>query len=174
MRSTGFDAFGSPNCPYLAEVGIRMTLHTERWLPPAAKDFRLPTFEDDAVAVLPMYPGISAQFVSSVLESPTRRGLILQSYGVGNVPDANTALMAVLADAVARGIVVINTTQCPNGSVEQGAYATGAALNRIGVVPAGDVTPECTFAKLHFLLVTAESPDMIRTMFRRSLCGEMS
>ncbi len=174
LRSSGFDAFDSPNCPYLADVGIRVTLHTERWLPPAAKDFKLPAFEPDAVAVLPIYPGISAQTVTAVLDSTARRGLILQSYGVGNVPDANTELMGVLADAVARGIVVVNTTQCPNGGVEQGAYATGAALNRIGVVPAGDMTPEAAFAKLHFLLASGESPEVIRTMFGQSLCGEMS
>ena len=82
--------------------------------------------------------------------------------------------MCALADAVARGIVVVNATQCSNGGVEQGAYATGAALNRVGVVPAGDMTPEAAFAKLQFLLASGESPDATRTMFRQSLCGEMS
>ncbi|ASJ70377.1 type I asparaginase [Granulosicoccus antarcticus] len=174
LRSNTFNAFDSPNCPYLADVGIRVKLYTERWLPASAQDFNVPSFEPEAVAVLPIYPGISAELAAAVLHSPARRGLILESYGVGNIADANAELMAVLADAVKRGIVVVNTSQCPTGAVEQGTYATGAALDRIGVVPVADMTPEATFAKLHFLLGTHDSADEIRALLRQSLCGEMS
>lgn len=174
LRSNAFNAFDSPNFPYLANAGIRVKLNTERWLAPSKKDFQVPAFEPDAVAVLPIYPGISAGLAAAVLNSPERRGLILESYGVGNVADANTGLMEVLAAAVKRGIVVVNTSQCPTGTVEQGTYATGAALERMGVVPVGDMTPEATFAKLHFLLGIHESPDKVRALLRQSLCGEMS
>ena len=174
LRSNAFNAFDSPNYPYLANIGIRVKLYTERWLAPCDRDFQVPTFEPDAVAVLPIYPGISAQVAAAVLQSPARRGLILESYGVGNIADANAELMEVLSDAVKRGIVVVNTSQCPTGAVEQGTYATGAALNRMGVVPVGDMTPEATFAKLHYLLGTHTSPDELRALLRQSLCGEMS
>ena len=174
LRSNAFNAFDSPNFPYLANAGIRVKLNTERWLPPSAKDFQVPAFVPDAVAVLPIYPGISAGLAAAVLDSSDRRGLILESYGVGNVADANTGLMEVLAAAVKRGIVVVNTSQCPTGAVEQGTYATGAALERMGVVPVGDMTPEATFAKLHFLLGIHVSPDKVRALLRQSLCGEMS
>lgn len=174
LRSNAFNAFDSPNCPYLATIGIRVKLNTERWLAPSAQDFQVPTFEPDAVAVLPIYPGISAQLAAAVLDSPARRGLILESYGVGNVADANADLMDVLASAVKRGVVVVNTSQCPTGAVEQGTYATGAALDRMGVVPVGDMTPEACFAKLHYLLGIHDSPETIRTLLRRSLCGEMT
>ena len=44
-----------------------------------------------AVAVLPVWPGMPARVIDAVLDSPALRGLILQSYGVGNVPDGDPA-----------------------------------------------------------------------------------
>lgn len=174
LKSTAFDAFDSPNWPPLAEVGIAVDIHRERLLSTTARDFKVPTYDPEAVAVLPIYPGISARVVGAMLDSPAVRGLILRSYGVGNAPDADPRLMDTLARAVARGVVVLNTTQCVSGAVEQGAYATGAALNRIGVVPGADLTLEAAFAKLHFLLATEPDVAAVRERLGQNLCGELS
>jgi L-asparaginase len=174
LRSTGFDAFDSPNWPHLADVGIQIMLHRDRLLPATARDFLVPAFDREAVAVLPVWPGMPARVVDALLDGPAVRGLIQRSYGVGNVPDADAALMDALARAVARGVVVLNTTQCVSGAVDQGAYATGAALNRIGVVPGADMTLEAAFAKLHFLIAGGAAPDAIRATLGQSLSGELS
>jgi L-asparaginase len=71
-------------------------------------------------------------------------------------------------------VVVVNRSQCVHGPVLQGAYATGSALNRIGVVPAGDMTLEAAFAKLHVLLATLADPAEVRRQFATNWCGEMS
>lgn len=173
LRSTGFDAFDTPNYPWLAEIGIDIALHPERLLPAAPRAFCAPAFDAQAVAVLHIYPGISARIVDAVLDSPAVRGLILRCYGVGNAPDADAELMAALARAVARGIVVVNTTQCLDGSVAQGAYATGAALDRIGVVAGGNMTLEAAFTKLHVLLASGGTVAELRERFAESLCGEL-
>ena len=55
------------------------------------------------------------------------KGLILRSYGVGNVPQGNQALMDVLAAAVNEGVVVVNTSQCLAGGVDQDTYARARA-----------------------------------------------
>lgn len=172
LKSTAFDAFDSPNWPHLADVGIAIDIHRESLLPTTARAFKVPIFDPEAVAVLPIYPGVSARIVDAMLDSPAVRGLILRSYGVGNAPDADPLLMDALARAVARGVVVLNTTQCVSGAVEQGAYATGAALNRIGVVPGTDLTLEAAFAKLHFLLATEPDAAVVRERLGQNLCGE--
>ncbi|MBT0962393.1 asparaginase [Denitromonas sp. IR12] len=174
LKSVAFDAFDSPNCLPLADIGIDITVHRERLLAPAERRFTLPAFDAEAVAVLPVWPGLPARVVDALLESPAVRGLILASYGVGNVPDADAALIDTLARAVDRGVVVLNTSQCPTGPVAQGAYATGAVLNRIGVVPGGDMTPEAAFAKLHVLLAEGGDAAAVRAQIGRPLCGEMS
>jgi L-asparaginase len=174
LKSTAFDAFDSPNWPHLAEVGIDIALNREALLPASARDFVVPAFDAEAVAVLAVYPGISARVVEAVLDSRALRALVLRTYGVGNAPDADPRLMDALARAVGRGIVVVNTTQCASGGVDQGSYATGASLARIGVVPGADMTLEAAFAKLHFLIATGAAPDAARAIIGQSLSGELS
>ena len=174
VSSTALDAFDSPNAAALAEVGIDIELHAGRLLPVTARDFCLPDFDPAAVAVLSIHPGMPARRVEAVLDDPGLRGLVLCSYGAGNLPDAEPGLLEALARAVARGVVVVNRTQCAHGPVVQGTYATGAALARIGVVGAADMSLEAAFAKLHVLLATHADPATVRARFATVLCGEMS
>ncbi len=61
-------------------------------------------------------------------------GVILQSYGAGNVPSNYTELMDVFKEANEKhNIVMLNITQCWRGTV-LGVYATGAILNTVGAV----------------------------------------
>jgi len=70
-------------------------------------------------------------------------------------------------------VVLVNVTQCLQGSVQQGAYATGTALGALGAVPAGDMTPEAAFAKLHVLLASTADTGEVRRGMGESWCGEM-
>lgn len=172
--STALDAFASPNAAALAEVGIGLRVDHGRLLPEGTRDFQLPVFYARAVEVLMVHPGLSARQIDRLTSDPALRGLVLCSYGAGNLPDAAPGLLDALARAVARGVVVVNRSQCVHGPVLQGAYATGSALNRIGVVPAGDMTLEAAFAKLQVLLATLADPAEVRRQFATNWCGEMS
>lgn len=174
LATTRFDAFDSPNYPALAETGNTITLHRERFVCPGEKQFVIPEFDDQAVAILTLHPGISGATVDALTANPRVRGLILQTYGVGNAPQGDRELIAALERATARGITLLNTTQCLIGGVSQETYATGAALARIGVISAGDITLEAAFAKLHFLLASANDTDSVREGLQQSWCGEKS
>jgi len=121
---------------------------------------------------LQFYPGIQARMVEAILADNAVRGVVLRSYGVGNAPDADEALMKVLAHAVERGVVMVSTSQCITGGVTQGAYASGAMLDRIGVVPASDMTLEAAFTKLHVLLASGKDGVQIRQQFAKASAGE--
>jgi len=174
VKSSGLDAFDSPDYPWLARVGIEIELQQERLLKPAVLNCQIPEFDPDAVAVLHLYPGISARVVDAVLDCCALRGLILLTYGAGNPPDANQPLIDCLQRASARGVVIVNITQCLQGAVSQGTYATGATLNRIGVVAGGDMTLEAAFTKTHFLLSQALTSAQVRAALAQPLCGELS
>lgn len=174
LKSSSFDAFDSPNYPHLATIGIDIAFAHDRLLPASARDFSQPVFDPEAVTMLAVYPGLPSRLVDAVTASPALRGLILTTYGVGNAPDGDTALMSAIGRAVERGVVVLNVTQCPTGCVSQGDYATGAALNRIGVVGGGDMTPEAAFAKLHCLLARETDVATVRAQLAQSLCGELT
>ena len=174
LATAQFDAFDSPNALPLAELGIDIHLHRDRlWTGTEPRRFAVPAFDDEAVAVLALHPGVSAGAVDALVAQPRVRGLVLHSYGAGNVPANDRGFMAALERAAARGVVLVNVTQCLQGSVQQGAYATGTALGALGAVPAGDMTPEAAFAKLHVLLASTADTGEVRRGMGESWCGEM-
>ncbi|MDX1554062.1 MAG: type I asparaginase [Marinobacter sp.] len=174
LKTSKLDAFDSPNAPLLGRGGIDLQLRHDLLLPPGTPDFQVPAFDPGAVAVLTLYPGMSASLVEAALALPELRGLIIHTFGAGNAPDADAALLRVLAHGIERGIPVLNISQCLQGRVAQKAYASGAALDRIGVIPGADLTPEAAFAKLHFLLATGHSGKSLREQLQQPLNGDSS
>ena len=172
VSSSGFDAFDSPNFPWLGRVGIDFELRPSLLLAAGTPDFRTPSFDPQAVSLLQLYPGIPARVAEAVLDCDALKGLILQTYGAGNPPDANRELMAVLERARARGITLLNITQCAMGGVSQGTYATGASLNRIGAISGRDLTLEAAFTKLHVLIASGLGGDALERALQAPLCGE--
>ena len=171
LHSIGFGAFGSPNFPALGEVGIYFDLRSELLLPAGEPKAIIPRFNTSAVAIQPVYPGLQANVLEAIL-STHPKGLILQSYGVGNPPDGNTELMNLLEQASNQGTVILNLSQCQQGPVIQGAYATGSVLNTIGVVSGSDLTLEAAFTKLHWLLAQNLTPEQVRNQLPQPVCGE--
>ena len=98
----------------------------------------------------------------------------MQTFGAGNAPDNQPIFLQALKDAIDKGVVVVNVTQCLRGSVEA-HYAAGTALVEAGVVPAGDMTPEAALGKLAWLLGDQKlSSYEVRELFMRDLRGELT
>lgn len=64
------------------------------------------------------------------------------------------------------------TTQCHKGAVND-LYETGRSLVEMGAVLGQDMTIECCFAKLSYLLGKRYSPDKIKKMMMKPLRGEL-
>lgn len=178
VSASAFDAFASPNLPPLATItamdtNVKWDLVTR---PTALQPFELQTNLDTAhVACLRIFPGITPAMVEAVLKTEDLRGLVLETFGAGNAPSGkDNALVNVVAEAVNRGIVIVNITQCLTGSVSA-VYAPGMVLSRAGVVAGNDMTSEAALTKLAYLLARpgATSYSVARDM-AISLRGEMS
>ncbi|PWN44635.1 asparaginase-domain-containing protein [Ceraceosorus guamensis] len=166
-------AFESPNMAPLARVGIHVDVSwslVERSRDVSA--FRAYGSMCSDVAVLRLFPGLQTRTVETFL-APPLRGVILESYGAGNAP-SRADLLQVFDRASKRGCVIVNITQCLQGEVSA-IYATGKKLEQVGVVPGGDMTPECALAKLSYLLAKPNlKPDQVRKYMSRSLRGEIT
>jgi lysophospholipase len=170
--AVGLDAFTSPNLAPLAEIGVDLAVRRDLVLAPDARPFRAHAALSPNVAALRLYPGITQDILANFVREPLQ-GLVLETYGSGNAPDARRDLLDVLATAIARGLVVLNVTQCLRGTVS-GAYAAGRALADAGVIPGADLTPEAALAKLAYVLGLGVSRDEAVRMLSTSLRGEMT
>ena len=77
--------------------------------------------------------------------------VIISAYGMGNLPIDNEHLMGTIRKAVDDGVLIVVTTQCYHGTVSD-VYATGRYLTDMGCILAHDMTVECIFAKLGYLI----------------------
>lgn len=83
-------------------------------------------------------------------------------------------LISALKEAYRRGVVVVNISQCLQGSVMMGRYDTGYQLQEAGVVSGRDSTVEAAVTKLMYLQGRYDDPDIIRRFMNQSICGEVS
>lgn len=124
------------------------------------------------IAALKLYPGYSCDWLAAALAQPLQ-GLILETFGSGNLPDSPT-LIAALNRQAESGAIIVNCSQCHAGKVQQGQYAASAALDAAGVIPAGDMTAEAALTKLYYLFEEHDDTNTIRTRFMQNLRGELS
>jgi L-asparaginase len=174
VDADGFDAFDSPNFPALGAVGIEIKINWNLVMAPSKNDRPLavkPVSESRA-AVLRLFPGISADVVRNVLNPPIK-GLVLQTYGVGNGPE-DPGLISALKAATDRRVVIVNCTQCLKGTVNMEDYATGSALANAGVISGYDMTVEAALAKMTYLFSRNLPPETVREKMQIDLCGELS
>lgn len=168
-----FEAFRSGNYPQLANIGVHIKYYKDRIRRPNFKKLKAHLQLDDHVTVLKLFPGISREVVQAVLHIPNLRGVVLETYGSGNAPD-DTWFLDEIADAVKRGIIVLNVTQCESGSVEMGKYATSLSLYNSGVIPGHDITTEAAVAKMMYLLGRDFSTEETKRLLTKPLRGELT
>lgn len=168
-----FQAFNSPNYPVLAEAGVHLKYNQSAIKKLPSKKLTVHKKLNENISILKMFPGISKNAVEAIVNTKNIKAIILETFGSGNTTTQKWFVDA-LKKAIDKNITILNVTQCNAGAVEQGKYATSAALKKIGVIGGADITTEAAVTKLMFVLAKTQKPTEIKKLLTTNLRGEIT
>jgi len=171
-NAENFDAFRSVNYPVLAEVGVYIKYNHNAICKPNFKKLRVHKKLDTSVAILKLFPGIGDDVVKGTLSMPGLKAVVMETYGTGNT-HTDESFIAIIRDAIAKGLLILNITQCKGGAVEHGKYQASLPLAEAGVISGFDMTLEAAVTKLMFLLGQGFTGNRLKKAIQSSLRGEL-
>ena len=174
----GMVAFTSPNYNKLADAGINIEYDhasIDEYVKNALHfdGLNIVRLKESRIAVIKIFPGIQFEIFEPIM-CETLDGLVLESFGKGNIPDYDPALSRIISEASRCGTIVVVCTQCPAGTVGLGTYEAGSMLVKAGAVSGGNMTTEAAITKLTYLLSKGLPKDEIRRLMQSDLRGELT
>ena len=160
-HSKSFDAFSSINYPNIADVRDGRIL---RYIEPEhGPEPEFYTQLETRVGLLKLIPGTEPELLEYMLGRS--RALVIESFGVGGLPERG-GMHAMVKAAAAAGKAIVMTTQVQNEGSDLAVYGTGSALaRRPNILEAYDMTTEAAVAKLMWLLPRCASPGDVSRLF---------
>ena len=174
VNADNFSAFNSPNYPCLAEAGVDIRYEEASILKPDySKPVKFHYGLERNIVILKLFPGITQEAVRAHLNIPGLKGVVLETFGSGNSP-RNQWLIDLLQEAIDKGIVIVNVTQCLYGNVEMHRYKNGQCLERIGLIGGHDMTTEAALAKMMVLFGKGKTSEQVKKLMPIALRGELT
>lgn len=174
VSADNFNAFMSPNYPDLARIGLDIHFNVESLYRTLHKrPLLVHNNMDTNVLFIVLHPGMTRETLEYLLNTPGIKGVVLKTYGAGNSP-SDEWFTTPIAQAVKRGVVILNVTQCVNGSVNSKLYDTGNTLARAGVIGGHDITSEAAVTKMMYLFGMGKTSSQVANYLQYSICGEIT
>lgn len=155
-----FDAFESPALYPIADIMENIIVH------PTARKRRnkeqvvdidlIPDFSDGVLQV-GLIPGLKPSLIKPVLDSNECKGIVLQSFGAGNVPNwEEYAFERFIKEATKKNIPIVITSQFPANSTLDTHYEPGIAAMEAGAIATGNMTSAAATVKFRWVLSKVE------------------
>jgi L-asparaginase type I len=158
-HSSVYAAFDSPMYEHLAGLGVEVEWNHTALLE-SSNDVYQPRFKlNTNVIRVPIVPGIDPRKAYGDLYGRGVRGIVLEVFGVGNMPD-NPAhgWLPWLKQQRKKGLFVYLCSQCNAGKLHPELYRSGSVALNMGVESGKQMTPECAVVKMMFCLEYKDIP----------------
>lgn len=166
VNSTLYQAFESMSHPPLATLGVDIEWNRSALLHP--EGVYRPRFNlEPGVIRIPVVPGSDPRRCYGDLYARGVRGVVLEAFGTGNLPDMKDGWLPWLRTQRKKGLAVYMRSQSSLGPLAPQLYRSGSAALKIGVEAGPQMTPECAAVKMMLCL---RYPDLPMGM---PLAGEM-
>ena len=129
---------------------------------------------DDKVGLLKLIPGTPAAVLEFMLDRFD--GLVIESFGVGGLPEyeGDASYFDIIHRGIARGKLVVMTTQVENEGSDLGVYHVGHRLKTdLGVLESYDMTTEAVTAKLMWILGRTQDRREVERLFYTPVAGDI-
>ena len=154
-----FDAYASPGLGAIGDIAEHVKLS------PIAKlrslktkneiDFR-PLFSE-GILQLSAIPGFHPQLLMPALDSAQCKGIIVQSFGAGNLPDTDLySWSEVIRYATQQLIPVVISSPFAANSTLDSAYSPGISAIESGAIAVGNMTQATMMVKFSWVLAQVE------------------
>lgn len=172
--SDNFNAFSSNNYPPLAGIGLEIHYNREVLMRPESDaPFRVDYGMDSNVMVVDLFPGIRENVVRHLFNTPGIKGIVLKTFGAGNGP-SDPWFIDALRETIARGVVMVNISQCSNGTVNPVLYGAGLRIYKAGAIGGMDLTAEAAITKLMHLFGQGYTAEQVKAAMPQPIAGEMT
>ena len=178
-----FDAFDSPAffpLAYVTEDIIIGNLASKR--KKDKKDIELKSEFATGIFQVSLIPGLEPELLSGFISNDKCHGIILQSFGAGNVPNLDSySLTGFIKESTACGKPVLIASQFPANATLHTAYEPGREAINAGAIPTGNMTSACAMAKFRWVLAQVDEKSFrgkkrlgkIRKMMNKAYIGEL-
>jgi L-asparaginase len=171
ISTRDFEGFESPNYPHLAELYESVSVNQKQVRMPEQGTFHVKGNMSNNVLDLTVFPGLRSEQLRKLVLDATIDGLILNTYGSGNVPTSE-GFMQVLKEAAERGTLIMFISQCYHGGVQLEKYGPGKECAELGVISGNDMTKEAALTKMMWVLANVPKENRAEIL-QKNLAGEI-
>lgn len=186
MHTSRRDAFRSINDLPIAKIWPdgKIEIMNENHKKFEEKKVEADTAFEPKVAIIKFYPGCDPAILDYYADKDYK-GIVIEATGLGHVATGesgtsenelikNLSWLPHIRSAVARGIVVVITSQTLYGRVHPLVYRNLRLIYEAGVVFGEDMLPETAYIKLGWLLAHEKDPEKVKNLMQTNLVGEIS
>ncbi len=168
VSESELDAFKTVNAADAGSIRLEIKLnksvpHRHRRFPSLTNKF------DSDIGIITLAPGSDYTDLSFWLIERRIKGLIIQAFGSGNIPNN---FLEVFEIAHKNQIPIIVKTQCLNGKTNIGLYGVGPKIKKKHIIQTYDMSLEATATKLMWVISNVPYKNM-KMMMESNLSGEI-